>query len=62
MLICVKSLYVLEFVVAIGYDVDLDTYGNPHLAAVLIKLFFRELPEPLMTFDLYQPILQISSK
>ena len=55
---------VLEFVVAIhvGYDVDMDTYGDPHLAAVLIKLFFRELPEPLMTFDLYQPILQISSK
>ena len=55
-------VHILVFVAAIGCDVDMDTYGDPHLVAVLIKLFFRELPEPLMTFDLYQPILQISSK
>ena len=48
------------YVVAIGYDVDVDMMS--HLATAFIKLFFREIPKPLIAFDLYQPILQISSK
>ena len=47
--------------VAPGHEVDLESHGDPHLAAVLIKLFLRELPEPLLTFDLYDPILQLKS-
>ena len=42
-----------------GHEVDLESHGDPHLAAVFIKLFLRELPEPLLTFDLYQPILNL---
>ena len=42
-----------------GHEVDLESHGDPHLAAVLIKLFLRELPEPLLTFNLYDPILAL---
>ena len=41
---------------------DLDSHGDPHLAAVLIKLFLRELPEPLLTFNLYKPIMELKSE
>ena len=33
--------------------------GDVHLAAVLIKLFFRELPEPVLTFDTYNTITKL---
>ncbi|XP_053623978.1 rho GTPase-activating protein 1-like [Plodia interpunctella] len=35
--------------------------GDPHNAAVLLKTFLRDLEEPLMTFDLYDEILQFQS-
>jgi len=28
-------------------------YGEPHVVCSTLKLFFRELPEPLFTFELY---------
>ena len=28
-----------------------------HDAVALVKLYLRELPEPLLTFDLYDPLL-----
>lgn len=40
------------------------TYNNPddvHCAAVIIKKFLRELPEPLMTFNLYDIIIASTS-
>lgn len=40
------------------------TYTNPddvHCAAVIIKKFLRELPEPLMTFNLYDVIIASTS-
>ncbi|KAG9509135.1 Unconventional myosin-IXb [Fragariocoptes setiger] len=37
-------------------NVDLDSYGIHVLTAVL-KSFFREMPEPLMTFQLYDDFL-----
>lgn len=36
--------------------------GDFHLAAVLIKAFLRELEEPLLTFDLFDEILEFQSK
>jgi hypothetical protein len=36
-----------------GEDVDLSQELDPHAVAGLLKLYFRDLPEPLMTFDLY---------
>ena len=41
------------------------TYKNPddvHCAAVIIKKFLRELPEPLMTFNLYDIIIASTCK
>ena len=37
-----------------GKDPDLATKcTSPHTAAGLLKLFFRKLPEPLLTYELY---------
>lgn len=36
--------------------------GDPHCAAVLLKTFLKDLEEPLLTFDLYEEILQFLSK
>ncbi|XP_074599414.1 rho GTPase activating protein at 68F [Brevipalpus obovatus] len=49
-----------------GKEIDFDSYGaqGVHVAAVILKSFFRELPEPLLTFDLYDDVIdfqQISS-
>ena len=41
------------------------TYTNPddvHCAAVIIKKFLRELPEPIMTFKLYDIIVASTCK
>lgn len=35
----------------------MDTFGDPHLAAVLIKKYLRDLPDPLFPEALY-PIIQ----
>lgn len=42
-----------------GQAVDLNTYDDFHLAAVLLKAFLRELPEPLLTYALFEHILGI---
>lgn len=31
-----------------------------HLAAVILKTFLRELPEPLLTFQLYNDVINFS--
>ncbi|KAF7364686.1 Rho GTPase-activating protein 8 [Mycena venus] len=36
-----------------GNVVSLDTFGDPHLAAVLLKKYLRDLPEPLIPESLY---------
>ncbi|XP_066944450.1 rho GTPase-activating protein 8 isoform X2 [Macrobrachium rosenbergii] len=41
-----------------GEDVQFDINMDVHTAAVIIKTFLRELEEPLMTFDLYDEIIQ----
>ncbi|KAM4677438.1 rho GTPase-activating protein 8 [Discoglossus pictus] len=45
----------------LGRPVDFDEYGDVHVPAVILKTFLRELPEPLLTFDSYSPILDITS-
>ena len=42
-----------------GEKVEFRDHGDVHLAAVLIKLFFRELPEPVLTFDSYNTITKL---
>jgi hypothetical protein len=36
-----------------GEDVDLSTCRDPHTVASLLKQYLRELPEPILTFDMY---------
>ena len=36
-----------------GDPVDLTTVTEPHSLGVALKLFLRELEEPLLTYDLY---------
>ncbi|KAG8519588.1 Rho GTPase-activating protein 1 [Galemys pyrenaicus] len=40
-----------------GVPVDFDQYDKSHLPAVILKTFLRELPEPLLTFDLYPHVV-----
>lgn len=41
---------------------NFEKLNDPHLPAVLIKTFFRELTEPLLTYELYDEILLLHSK
>ncbi|KAF8626759.1 hypothetical protein AX15_004708 [Amanita polypyramis BW_CC] len=40
-----------------GNLVSLHTFGDPHIAAVLLKKFLRDLPEPIFSERLY-PVIQ----
>ena len=40
-----------------GDDIIFDEQTDVHLAAVLLKAFFRELPEPLLTFDVFDDVM-----
>lgn len=44
-----------------GKPVNFDDYGDIHLPAVILKTFLRELPQPLLTFEAYEQILEITS-
>lgn len=44
-----------------GNTVDFRKYEDVHLAAVILKMFLRELPEPLLTFALYDDIVKFNS-
>ena len=45
-----------------GADVKLSEDLCPHDVATLIKEYFRDLPEPLLPHDLYQPFLASQSE
>ncbi|NXB78524.1 RHG08 protein, partial [Donacobius atricapilla] len=44
-----------------GKSVNFDDYHDIHIPAVILKTFLRELPEPLLTFDCYDHILEITN-
>uniref|UniRef100_A0A8B9CB91 Rho GTPase activating protein 1 n=1 Tax=Anser brachyrhynchus TaxID=132585 RepID=A0A8B9CB91_9AVES len=44
-----------------GVPVDFQQYEDVHLAAVILKTFLRELPEPLLTFGLYSHVVSFQS-
>ena len=39
-----------------GHVVSLDTFGDPHLAAVLLKKYLRDLPDPIFPESTYANI------
>ncbi|CAG5934393.1 unnamed protein product [Menidia menidia] len=44
-----------------GETVNFSEMEDVHLAAVILKTFLRELPEPLLTFQLYNDIVNFTS-
>lgn len=44
-----------------GKPVNFDDYGEQsvHVAAVILKSFLRELEEPILTFDLYDDVIDL---
>uniref|UniRef100_A0AA82N3H0 Rho-GAP domain-containing protein n=1 Tax=Schistosoma mansoni TaxID=6183 RepID=A0AA82N3H0_SCHMA len=58
--VSLKQLRDVQYLYNNGETVDLRDYDDPHLAAVLLKSFLRELTEPLLTFELYDEILGTS--
>ncbi|KAM9493842.1 rho GTPase-activating protein 1 [Clarias gariepinus] len=45
-----------------GEQVDFFEIDDVHLAAVILKTFLRELPEPLLTYRLYNDVVNFNSK
>lgn len=56
------SLLLLPSSLLSGLPVDFDQYNELHLSAVILKTFLRELPEPLLTFDLYPHVVGFLSE
>ncbi|KAK2186020.1 hypothetical protein NP493_216g02031 [Ridgeia piscesae] len=44
-----------------GREVDFESFYDIHIPAVIMKSFLRQLPEPLLTFDLYDHIIHVQS-
>ena len=44
-----------------GLDVKMSSMSSPHAVAGLMKLYFRELPEPLLSFQYYEIFVAIYS-
>jgi len=42
-----------------GADVDFAELGNVHIPAAMLKSFLRQLPEPLLTYELYDHIIHV---
>ena len=38
---------------------DFDRLNNVHIPAAIVKSFLRQLPEPLLTYDLYDHIIHV---
>jgi len=53
---CAKNLYNL------GMKVDLDGLGGIHVAAVLLKMFFHDLSDPIVPSVLYPFLKDLNSK
>lgn len=53
--------YVREAQIKCNRGEEVDFKNDVHLAAVLLKTFLRELEEPLLTFELYDEIMQFQS-
>lgn len=46
----------------LGEQVNFFEIDDVHLAAVILKTFLRELPEPLLTYKLYNDVVNFHSE
>ena len=53
----VSDVKAIQAKVNSGEEPNFDDSTDVHLVAVLLKAFFRELPEPLLTFDLFEDVM-----
>lgn len=44
-----------------GKEVDFASLGDVHVPAAVLKSFLRQLPEPLLTFDLYDHLVRVQT-
>ena len=51
----------LYFKSTTGEDVNYAEYKDPHLVANLLKIYLRELPDPLLTYALYPRFVEAAS-
>lgn len=42
-----------------GETVDFTEFNDVTIAAVTLKTFLRDLAEPILTFELYEPIIRL---
>lgn len=56
------SPFLVFFCFASGKPVNFEQYSDVHVPAVILKTFLRELPEPLLTFTLYNQIQDLTSE
>lgn len=45
-----------------GYSVDLQNITDPLVVAQVLKGYFRELPEPLLTYELYPEFAEVGNR
>lgn len=45
-----------------GKPVNFEQYDDVHVPAVILKTFLRELPEPLLTFRVYNQVQELLSE
>jgi len=42
-----------------GSEVDFTELNSVHIPAAMLKSFLRQLPEPLLTYELYDHIVRV---
>jgi len=42
-----------------GVEVNFVELGNVHIPAAMLKSFLRQLPEPLLTYELHDHIIHV---
>ncbi|MBN3284708.1 RHG08 protein, partial [Polyodon spathula] len=57
----VQAIKEIQKLYNLGKPVNYDDYCDIHVPAVILKTFLRELPEPLLTYDLYEQVHSIAS-
>ncbi|MGH0171866.1 UNVERIFIED_CONTAM: hypothetical protein FKN15_061789 [Acipenser sinensis] len=58
----VQAIKEIQKLYNLGKPVNYDDYDDIHVPAVILKTFLRELPEPLLTYDLYEQVHSITSE